>query len=491
MKTNKQSSGTAVGVFLQRKKLLIASVLLGLSLQAGAQKNILNYIKVYFTQPVDNAVAHGVNAVYLNNSVFDTLAAYINRAKYTVDLAQYEYKTYTGDPIATAINAAYTRGVKIRYIQDASQASGNSGVALLNSSIHVLTSPTGSSYNIMHNKFVIIDEYSTDTTKAIVWTGSPDWDQAMTQGDYNNVIIFQSKVMARAFTHEFNIMWGDTTHGAAPNATSSLFGPFKPNSGTHLFHIGGSEVDVYFSPTDSTNNHIVDVINSAGTDLYCGMFTFTETTDANDIVTRKNAGVYAAAILDNYSSGSYTPYTSILPTGLGNNFTGYVSSNTLYHNKYVIVDPSAHCSDPLVFTGSHNWTSTADSKNDENTVIVHNDTIANLYLQSFVQDFKNISGRTLTPPTDPCPAVTGILNLTEAGPFKVYPNPFGSELRLEFNNYLPGQHLRVYDALGKVVIDQLVQDSPEMSLNTSSLSKGMYVVSYSDGTTTWYKKVIK
>jgi phosphatidylserine/phosphatidylglycerophosphate/cardiolipin synthase-like enzyme len=500
MKTNKHSAGAAERLFpahkheLVKKRRVLIPVLLffaALTTQLHAQQNIMKYIKVYFTQPVNTSLSSGVNAVYLNNTVFDTLAAYINRAKYTVDLAQYEYHTYTGDPIATAINAAYTRGVKVRYIQDNSQASGNTGVSLLNSGIHVLTSPSGSSYNIMHNKFVIIDEYSPDTTKAIVWTGSPDWDQAMSQGDYNNVIIFQSKVMARAFTHEFNIMWGDTTHGAAANATTSLFGPFKPNSGTHLFHLGGSTVELYFSPSDSTNNHIVDVINSAQTDLYCGMFTFTETTDATDIVNRKTAGVYAAAILDNYSSGTYTPYTTTLPNGLGTNFTGYVSSNTLYHNKYVVVDPSAPCRNPVVLTGSHNWTSTADSKNDENTVIVHNDTIANIYMQAFTQDFKNISGRTLTPPANPCPTVTGIQNLEKQGPITVYPNPFSDVLNVQFNNYLPGEHVLLYDALGKLVIDQLVQDNPLLTLNTSSLSKGLYILSYSDGTKTYYKKVIR
>jgi phosphatidylserine/phosphatidylglycerophosphate/cardiolipin synthase-like enzyme len=366
-----------------------------LTLNAGAQKNISKYIKVYFTQPVDTSFSNGVHATYLNNIIFDTLAAYINRAKYTIDIAQYEYETYTGDPIYTAINNAYSRGVKIRFIEDSSYTAKNTGVAKLNAAIPVIHSPGGSKYNIMHNKFVIIDENGPDTNNAIVWTGSPDWDQDMSLGDYNNVIIFQSKVLAGAFTHEFDIMWGDTTHGGPSNAAKRLFGQFKPNSGAHYFNIGGSEVELYFSPSDSTNNHIVDVINSATTDLYCGMFTFSETTDANDIVNQKNAGAYAAAILDSYSSSSYSTFKTILPGGLGSNFVPYVSGTYLYHNKYVVADPSAACSDPTVLTGSHNWTATANSMNDENTVIVHNDTIANLYLQAFAGDFKAISGNPL------------------------------------------------------------------------------------------------
>jgi phosphatidylserine/phosphatidylglycerophosphate/cardiolipin synthase-like enzyme len=460
-----------------------------------AQQNVTSKIKTYFTQPVDNTFSNGVTAHYLNNSVFDTLAAYINRAKYTIDIAQYEYKTYTGDPIATAVNAAHTRGVKVRFIQDGSYASTNSGVALLNAAIPVIASPTGGVYGIMHNKFVIIDEYSTDTTKAIVWTGSPDWDQTMSSGDYNNVIIFQSKVLARAYTNEFNIMWGDTTHGGAANAANEKFGPNKPNSGTHIFSIGGSKVELYFSPSDGVNNQIVAAINTAQTDLYCGMFTFTETTDANDIVTRKNAGAFAAAILDNYSSGSSSPYTSILPTGLGANFVGYVASNTLYHNKYLIVNPSAYCQDPLVLTGSHNWTSSADTKNDENTVIVHNDTIANEYLQSFAGDFKAIKGSSLAKTTSSCPPM-GVSMISEPEiQISVFPNPYNGNVNI---SYSPAQDTRVtisvYNLIGEkvaILVNDHIVETGNHVYTFNGPAPGVYILQVAEGNRTITKKLLQ
>ena len=433
-------------------------------------------VRVYFTQPVDNSFSNAINATYLNNVIFDTLAAYINRAKYTIDICQYEYITYTGDPIYTAINNAKTRGVKIRYIQDSSYSTKNTGVKKLNSAIHVLTSPLNTgNYGICHNKFVIIDELAADSTKAIVWTGSPDWDLAMSQGDYNNVIIFQSKVLAKAFTHEFNIMWGDTTHGGAPNKTASKFGPDKANSGTHIFHIGGSEVDLYFSPSDGVNTQIINNIKSANVDLYCGMFTFTETTNATDIVSQKTAGAFAAAILDKYSSGTYTPYTTTLPNGLGTNFVGYNNSNYLYHNKYLIVNPSAPCYDPKVLTGSHNWTASADSKNDENTVIVHNDTVANLYLQSFAGDFKAIKGTALTKVNNPC--VTGINEInTIDNSVYVYPNPAseGSHvyLNVNLNQNLNNAKLFVFDILGNKLKEVLI--GQQTAVDCGVQSKGMF-----------------
>ena len=460
----------------------------------GSLKAQTSKIKVYFTQPVDHSFSSGVNANYLNNVVFDTLAAYINRAKYTIDICQYEYETWTGDPIYTAINNAHTRGVKIRYIQDGSYASSNTGVAALNAAIPVAASPTTTAYGICHNKFVIIDEYALDTTKTFVWTGSPDWDKTMSQGDYNNVIIFQSKQLAQAYTHEFNIMWGDTIHGGAYSSTNSKFGPNKPNSGSHIFYIGGTKVELYFSPSDGVNNQIVSNINSATVDLYCGMFTFTETTDANDIVAKKNAGVFTAAILDKYSSGSYTPYTSILPTGLGSNFEGYVASSTLYHNKYLIVNPSAPCDDPKVLTGSHNWTSGADTKNDENTVIVHNDTIANVYLQAFAGDFKAINSAhtALATTTNTCAVTTNIGSIQKnESELKVFPNPFTEEVNILVNNAGENLLVKITDQLGRTILENEVYQNNKMKLNTGLLSPGIYFVSVTSGSSRLTQKIIK
>jgi len=463
---------------------------IGFAATVNAQQNITKYIKVYFTQPVDNTFSNGVNAKYLNNVVFDTLAAYINRAKYTIDICQYEYKTYTGDPIYTAISNAHTRGVKIRYIQDGSYAATNTGVTALNAAIPVIASPMNTgSYGICHNKFVIIDEYSSDSTKSIVWTGSPDWDQAMSQGDYNNVIIFQSKVLAKAFTHEFNIMWGDTTHGGASNATTRLFGSFKPNSGTHIFNIGGSKVELYFSPSDGVNTQILNTIATATVDLYCGMFTFTETTNATNIVTQKNAGAFAAAILDKYSSGTYTPYTTTLPNGLGSNFVGYNSSNTLYHNKYLIVNPSAPCHDPKVLTGSHNWTSSADTKNDENTVIVHNDTIANIYLQSFAGDFKAISGNALAHTTNPCPSTTGINSINNnESELIVFPNPSNGIFTIQ-NSGTENPKVEVYNYLGECIYQQICK-SANQQIDLSFHPNGIYFLKFQSENNSSIKKII-
>lgn len=433
-----------------------------------------NKIKVYFNKPVDNTVSNGVNAVYLNQTMDDTLIAYINRATKTIDIAQFEYiQNSNFSNIATALNNAISRGVKVRYIYDGSAT--NSGMSAFNSSIHTLASPTTSAYGIMHNKFIIIDGRwkSIAPQKTYLITGSPDWNDNMFNNDYNNIIIFQDSAIAHAYTHEFNIMWGDT--GDLPNTSLSKFGPYKPNSGRHNFVIGGNLVQVYFSPSDTTYAHILNIINTANDELYFGMYTYTDTTSAHLIVNKYHAGIYTKGIVDQYSA-SYSAY-NILLSGLGSsNFKKYSNSSYIYHSKYLIIDPNAPCSNPVVITGSENWTNSAYNKNDENMVIIYDDTIANIFYQAFYKDFTTMGGSITK--TNYCTTtdVASINNHPSADVY-LFPNPV-SEGTVYFNSckeVLTPVYIELMDISGKI-IETYSFDKNQNTFSLKGIQKGIYFV---------------
>jgi len=381
-----------------------------------------NKIKYFFNHPVNTSVSKGVNAQYLNNCLGDTIVAYINRAKYTLDIAVYNY-TSTFPAIAVAVNnAVNVRGVKVRWIYDINQS--NTGIPLLNSSVKRLASPDGAAYGIMHNKFMIIDANSTDPSDAYVWTGSSNWNTQQFNDDYNNALVLQDQALAKAYRAHFNMMWGDT--GMNPNAALSKFGSFKTDLGAHSFTIDGVNVELYFSPADNVNSKIQAAINTANTDMYVGMSTFTYNSNASMLVTKHSTGVYVAAIAD--PSASSSSVISTLSSGLGSLYKSYPGSD-LYHNKFMIVDASNSCSDPLVLTGSHNWSVSADTKNDENTLIIHDATAANIYYQSFYANFTSFGG-SLTAITD-CTSDVKSVSLTEAG-FSILPNPAKGPALLQY-----------------------------------------------------------
>ncbi|MCU0613306.1 MAG: hypothetical protein MUE60_16160, partial [Candidatus Eisenbacteria bacterium] len=53
-----------------------------------------------------------------------------------------------------------------------------------------------------------------------------------------------------------------------------------------------------------------------------------------------------------------------------------------------------------VITGSHNWSSSAETTNDENTLIIHSPVIANLYLQEFAARYHAAGGNQPLVPVD-------------------------------------------------------------------------------------------
>ena len=61
------------------------------------------------------------------------------------------------------------------------------------------------------------------------------------------------------------------------------------------------------------------------------------------------------------------------------------------HHKYAIIDQALASSDPLVITGSHNWSAAAENSNDENTVFYYNQNIANQYYQEFIERYNELA----------------------------------------------------------------------------------------------------
>ncbi len=461
--------------------LLFAFVAASLNANAG------NKIRIYFNHPVNTSVSTGVNAVYLPGvSSADTIVAYIDRAKYSIDIAQFEYiqdasyGAYAN--IAAAVDSAYARGVTVRWIFDSSIS--NSGMSVLDPAIHTLTRPGGS--GIMHNKFIIIDANSADPNDPVVWSGSYDWTSHMMYAEYNNMLFLQDQALARAYTAEFNQMWGSST--AIPDATAAKFGAAKSDLGAHIFHIDGHLVELYFSPSDGTNNHIQDAISSANTDLYFGMYTFTYTANANMIVDKFHTGVYVSGIDDNFSN-PYTPY-DLFTTYLGSHFKVY-SGSGVYHSKELIVDPSDTCSDPLVLTGSHNWSLSADNNNDENTLIIHSDTIANMYYQSFYADFISLGGTLSSVPG--CGAVVSVKNVEENN-ISIFPNPTNGNITVRYElQAFQNVSIDLYDIFGQRIqtaanIDP--QQRGEHSYQLSVNQPGVYYLKMTIGGRHHTQKII-
>jgi hypothetical protein len=408
-------------------------------------------ITCYFTRPVDNTVAQGVNALSLPQLMDDTLIAYMNRAKYTLDIAIYNMDNNNG--IVDAINAAYNRGVVVRIIGDGDNMDDNAWGQLNVGNGNKKLSPTTEQYGIMHNKFVIIDANSTDPNDAVLWTGSLNFTNQQVNSDANNVMIFRDQSLARAYQIEFDEMWG------------GLFGPDKINNTPREFNIGGSRVELYFSPSDDTETAIKNTINAAQHDIEFALFAYTRFGISFEIDDLMNLGVWGGGVVDDTANGSFA-FSVLADNGTG---TFFVANHSyLVHHKYVLVDANGPDLDPVVLTGSHNWSSSAQFSNDENTVVVHNASVANQYYQEWVARYKDEGGTQL-------PAY--VVGVGDAGrhslALSVYPNPVTDVLHFSMEDPAPVA-VHIMDMSGRAILEAVVHS--HSALDVSTLSNGLYLM---------------
>ncbi len=481
-----------------KKHLLFTYIVLTINVCSNAQTfKKGHHIQCYFTRPVDTSVARTEKAISLIRTAGDTVIAYINRAKYTLDIAMYDFvedSTWFEQgnipDIAGAINKAYARGVKIRWVcnQIDSIFSPNTGLDSLNKAIPVLPSPTGNSYGIMHNKFVVIDGRSSNPSDPIVWTGCMNWEPGQIDKDANNLVIIQDSAFAHCYLTEFNQMWGDTVEGGKYNLANSKFGPKKKDITPHNFIIDGHRVESYFSPTDTTNNHIISTIASAKTEIDFGVFEFSYAQDATEIINMINKGIYVAGIMDQYSL-AYAPYSK-LSNSMAAMLQLYSGNDSLFHNKYVIVDPCNMQADPMVLAGSHNWTNEAEVYNDENTIIIHDSTVANLFYQAFHKEFYSLGGVMV----QHCIPL-GINEVTTNNKAVVIlPNPNYGKFILQFDN---DQHINeqveIYNMLGeKLYNTTLLSNNTQIDLSMQPQGIYLYrVISSEESTVVAGKFVIQ
>ncbi len=365
------------------KTILVFSIL-GLGFLYGQ-------IYVYFSKSIDSDYARGVEA--FGNVPLDSVAAHlVSMADYSIDFCFYNLLS---EKVVDSLIAAHNRGVKIRVITEANHRDNWSFVELENHGIPVIDDTTGpnSGYGYMHNKFMVIDfRDSTDTNDDWILTGShnlqdPDWGE--------NYIVIRSHSLARAYTMEFEEMWG--SHSDYPNPSNCRFGTRKTDNTPHYFVVDGIPMELYFSPSDNALSHVIDAVRTADYEIDFCIFAFTRQDLCDTMRNRWDEGVMVQGVFDRADwLGPYSKSRDM--TGLSGHV--WVPPAPVYcdslpetlHHKYMVIDAQYPNSDPILITGSMNWSNRGNNTNDENTLIIHDYRIANLYLQEFVARYEEAGG---------------------------------------------------------------------------------------------------
>jgi len=316
----------------------------------------------------------------------------INSAKTSIDFA---VMGFSYEPVVDAVVAAHDRGVVVRMVGDAGHLY-NDGYERLDA--RGIPMVVGNLNHIMHDKFMIVDD-------RFVFCGTSNWTPTDLIRNSNNFVKIDSTAIADDFSAEFEQMY------------SGVFGNNKVElANERSYQVGDTEVEVWFSPNEDAMGRILELVDAAETSIRFTIFAFTkdqvgsafirkqeefDALNAADGITelpfeerRSVAGVVDRSQL--HSNGQYHEVYRLLSAGIpmrldGNNTSmqpgDYQAGGGRLHSKTMLID--AEGEEPIVITGSFNWSSSATVSNDEFLLVLKGGRVAQEYADYFTSLWDN------------------------------------------------------------------------------------------------------
>lgn len=421
-------------------------------------------MRVYFNNRIDASVATSGAAPTAVTGAASEIAIVnlINNATTSIDVMMYNNGSAA---IVTALKNAAARGVRVRYIADRDA----SNVILTGQTLGfqvIRNNIMGVDGGLMHNKVFIVDVNSS--TNCWVTSGAMNLTENQIYLDPNNMLFIQDQSLAKAYTMEFEEMWGSAT--ATPDMALAKFGIRKADNTPHLFMVNGKPMELYFSPSDHTADQIAVKIGTANTSLDVAAHGFTDNPLGTAVKLAKDRSANVRVLVrDTSEQGSEVPYLVTNGVTVRRYPTG-----TIFHHKYCIIDAGQTNSDPMVITGSHNWSASADEKNDENTLIIGDERIINIFKQEFEARWCESAPN--------CRVSTQENNTISGFEAVIFPNPAQDIATVAMTLTAPKDvTILLTDALGRTLqatILNNVSGKVQREIHTLGLPSGLYFVTF-------------
>ena len=459
----------------QKTGFFFALFFLGFSSVLHAQ------LSVYFNNSIDSTLALPGNVAAGDQDFAEIALSHISQASHSIDMAMYNLSVQS---IVDGLIAAKNRGVKVRVIGHVGNIDNVHFEQLRREGIPVHSNPkapAGERQGLMHNKFFLIDARSHEVIDVLPRLITGSWNATVNQTwtDPNNVVVIQPEdwaagttMMIHIYLEEFEQMWGSS--GDLPDPATARFGNAKQGYGGRNYMLDdGTQIEVWFSPSDKTSSHIADVLETGQTSIYTANLTFTY----NDLSTalRNQVNQYDAdvrCIIDNVNDlGSDYNFLRDFAEAFD------WQNGNIFHHKYGIVDPVpiGTGSMPTVITGSHNWTNSAENFNDENTLIIYSEKIANQFLQEFSARYEEVGGME---PFSFGDTTNSVKVEEDRGKSWLWPNPASSYLVAQTEE---GEEIILKDIVGRTIDVEQTFDGKGTRLSLEDLPEGSYFLLSSHG----------
>ena len=131
---------------------------------------------------------------------------------------------------------------------------------------------------------------------------------------------------------------------------------------------------VYFCPEDSCAIELESLIDSADSQIHAAVYSFTLDSLGDALVRAHERGVKVTVVLEKDQISRYSEFDKLVNAGID---TRIDSNPGSMHNKFAIIDSE------IVVTGSFNWSKNADTRNDENLLILKSKELSAQYELEF------------------------------------------------------------------------------------------------------------
>ena len=281
----------------------------------------------------------------------------INCAEKTICVESYGFEL---TDISEALINAHNNGVLVQIVCEGTSFNSDEEHCyedMTDAGIEIIHDSDGA---ITHDKVMIIDsEY--------VWTGSTNFTYSGYFLNNNNVLIIQSRDVALAYYDDFSQMFEGYFHND------------KSSNGVENIDVADGYVEVWFTPEDSPRQMLLDKVNNARESIYFCIYAFTLEDLANAIISAKERGVDVKGIFDEGSaSDPFSKYDMLLDAGVDVQIDPCPYA---FHHKFMVIDKDG--TEPIVITGSGNWSISGTSSNDENFIVIHSSSVAESYYNEF------------------------------------------------------------------------------------------------------------
>jgi phosphatidylserine/phosphatidylglycerophosphate/cardiolipin synthase-like enzyme len=286
-----------------------------------------------------------------------TLAAAIDNAQYTVDMAIYHLNLWS---LRDALIRAHRRGLKVRVVTDGDHVGEAEITDLIAAGVSVEADKRES---LMHHKYVIIDRLD-------VWTGSMNFTVNGAYRNDNNLVHIRSRYVAEDYLREFEEMFLERHFGALSRADT----PYPQVT------VEGVRLEIFFSPDDDVSLALNQIIRTAEESIDFLVYSLTSDLITEAILDRAKASVVVRGVIERGQvANAGSDFQRLKDEGVDVRIDG---NPRKMHHKVFIIDKKA------VITGSYNFSKSAEEYNDENVMILYDEGAAEEFLLEFNRVFE-------------------------------------------------------------------------------------------------------